>query len=62
MKFKNISTQKLNVIGIGVVEAGQEVEAPIGFNNANFTPIKKEPKEKKETDTEKEIKTKVETK
>lgn len=61
MKVKNISTQKLNVIGLGIVEAGQEVDAPEGFNNANFAPVKKEKKEaEKDTETKKEIK--VETK
>lgn len=60
MKVKNISNEKLNVIGIGIVEAGQEVDAPKGFNNANFIPVKKEKKET-ETETKTEEKNKVET-
>lgn len=60
MKFKNVSNEKLNVIGIGIVEAGQEVDAPKGFNNANFIPVKKETKKDTETETKKD--NKVETK
>lgn len=56
MKVKNISNQKLNVVGIGVVEIDQEVEVPTGFNNANFIPVKKE---KKAEVSDKKVETKL---
>lgn len=57
MKVKNISNQKLKVVGIGVVDIGEEIEVPTGFNNANFVTVKKE--KKVETSSSEE---KVETK
>ena len=43
-KFKNISKQALAIPDFGIVEAGEIVELPENFNNANFqrvTTIKK---------------------
>lgn len=53
-KFKNITEQTLNVIGIGIVEPGETVEAPDDFHNANFQRVIKT-KEIKEV-KDKEIK------
>ena len=39
-KFKNISHQKLTIPGVGSVEAGQTVELPENFHNANFERVK----------------------
>jgi len=53
-KFKNITDQTLTVIGVGIVEPGETVEAPEDFNNANFQRVTKT-KEIKEV-KDKEIK------
>ena len=56
-KFKNITDNDLSVIGYGIVKAGQIVELPEGFYNANFKKVEiatkevKEVKNKQLTDT-----------
>ncbi len=49
---KNISDKDLSIPGIGIVKAGEEVELPEGFNNANFVKVKD--KKKKEDKDEKD--------
>jgi hypothetical protein len=46
-KFKNITDSDLSVIGFGIVKAGETVELPNDFHNANFQRITKEVKEVK---------------
>lgn len=38
-KYKNISEQDLELPGIGIVKAGEIIEQPDGFNNANFEKV-----------------------
>lgn len=40
MKFKNISNEDLMVPGVGVIKAGEVVELPREFHNANFMRVK----------------------
>jgi hypothetical protein len=54
-KFKNITDQTLTVIGVGIVEPGETVEAPDDFHNVNFQRVTRT-KEIKEV-KDKEIKT-----
>lgn len=53
MKYVNISDQELIINGLGVVKPGDEIEAPKGFNNANFKPVTKEAKETSEPENKK---------
>jgi len=39
-KFKNISNKDLTVPGIGIIKAGDTIELPEDFHNANFIRIK----------------------
>jgi len=39
MKYKNITKIDLELPNIGIVKAGEVVELPEGFNNANFTKV-----------------------
>lgn len=56
-KFKNISNQDLQIPGVGIVEAGQTVDMPEGFHNANFEKVEKKSVEKEQTvESNKEIK------
>lgn len=48
MKFKNISNEELTLPEIGVVKAGETIEAPEGFNNANFEKVGEAVRPKKE--------------
>ena len=41
-EVKNISNNKLHLVGIGTVEAGETIKVPQDFNNANFELVKKE--------------------
>lgn len=41
---RNISENELVIPNIGVVKAGDTIEVPADFNNANFVEVKKEPK------------------
>ncbi len=48
-KFKNIANEDLTVIGVGKIKAGETVELPRSFHNANFMRVKVvEAEEKKE--------------
>ena len=46
--FKNISNEDLSIIGVGIVNAGETVELPDTFHNANFAIVKGEDKIEKE--------------
>ncbi len=48
-KFKNISDKDLTVLGAGIIKAGETVELPSDFHNANFQRVTKS----KEADTPK---------
>jgi hypothetical protein len=39
-KFKNKSDRDLIIPDVGIVKAGEIVELPDGFHNANFEPVK----------------------
>lgn len=41
-KFQNITEHDLSVPGVGIIKAGETVEAPEGFHNANFEKVKDE--------------------
>ena len=41
-KFKNKSDRDLIIPDVGIVKAGEIVELPDGFHNANFEPVKAE--------------------
>lgn len=41
-KYKNKSDRDLMIPDIGIVKAGEIVELPDGFHNANFEPVKTE--------------------
>ena len=47
--MKNISSQDLAIVDIGVVKAGQEIEVPTGFSNANFIEVSVESGNSEET-------------
>lgn len=49
-RHKNISGQDLSIEGIGVVKAGEVIDAPENFHNANFEKVESEKKEDKKTD------------
>jgi len=38
-KYKNISEKDLFLPGIGIVNAGEFIDQPDGFNNANFEKV-----------------------
>lgn len=57
MIYKNTSDQELSIPEVGMVKPGEEVEMPEGFNNANFTLVKKSSKAKVDED---ELKSKKE--
>jgi hypothetical protein len=40
-KFKNITDKDLSIPDFGIVKAGETVDLPAGFHNANFEQIKK---------------------
>ena len=48
MKVKNISGQKLSIVGVGTVDIDEEVTVDSSFNNANFVKVEKKPKVKTE--------------
>jgi len=51
-KFKNISGEKLSIPDFGEVEAGEIIEMPENFNNANFKKVGKEKVELKNSNEE----------
>ena len=59
MKYKNITEQEVTIPGVGIIEAGEEVEMPKDFNNANFKLVKSS-KTKVEEDEDEPLKSKKE--
>jgi hypothetical protein len=47
MKYKNISGLELEVSGVGIVKAGEEVETDVEINSANFQKVELEVNETK---------------
>lgn len=47
-KFKNISDTDLTIPNVGVVKAGEVVELPADFHNANFEKVEKKSAKKEE--------------
>jgi hypothetical protein len=47
MKYKNITTEDLILVGIGTVNAGEVVELPENFHNVNFEKVEKRKEDNK---------------
>jgi hypothetical protein len=48
MRYKNISTKEMTIPGIGVVEAGGEIETKQEISNPNFQEVKGKVEEKED--------------
>ena len=55
-QYKNISDKDLMLPGIGVVKAGENIEQPDGFNNANFEKVGEAKRQRPRPDADSEKK------
>lgn len=48
-RVKNVSGVTQSIIGVGTVAAGEVIEVPADFNNANFEEVEKKGAKNKDT-------------